>query len=161
MARANLSVASPAASFGRVRQPRNLLPAAGIYHVTARGVARSAIFLNDDERRLFLRLFAAEVHRHDWRCHAFCLMTTHFHLVVETELWRLSEGMHRLNGTYALAFNRHHHRSGHLFGDRFAAWLPRDEQHLHQTCEYVLQNPVRAGLCARAGDWPWSGARAA
>jgi REP element-mobilizing transposase RayT len=89
-----------------VRQPRNLLPPAGIYHVTTRGVARAAIFLDEDERRLFLRLFAAEVHRHDWRCHAFCLMTTHYHLVVETELWRLSDGMHRLNGTYALTFNR-------------------------------------------------------
>ena len=61
VARAALSVASPAASVGRVRQPRNLLPPAGIYHVTTRGVARTAIFLNDDERRLFLRLFAAEV----------------------------------------------------------------------------------------------------
>jgi len=144
-----------------VRQPRNLLPPVGIYHVTTRGVARTAIFLDDDERRLFLRLFAAEVDRHEWRCHAFCLMTTHYHLVVETELWRLSDGMHRLNGTYALSFNRRHHRSGHLFGERFAAWLPRDEQHLQQTCEYVLQNPVRAGLCARAADWPWAAARAA
>jgi REP element-mobilizing transposase RayT len=88
-------------------------------------------------------------------------MTTHYHLVVETELWRLSDGMHRLNGTYALTFNRRHHRSGHLFGERFAAWLPRDEHHLRQTCEYVLQNPVRAGLCARAADWPWAAARAA
>jgi REP-associated tyrosine transposase len=117
--------------------------------------------LDDDERRLFLRLFAAEVDRHDWGCHAFCLMTTHYHLVVETELWRLSDGMHRLNGIYALTFNRRHHRSGHLFGERFAAWLPRDEHHLRQTCEYVLQNPVRAGLSARAADWPWAAARAA
>ena len=106
-----------------MRRPRNELPPAGIYHVTTRGVARTAIFLDDDERRLFLRLLAAEVQRHDWRCHAFCLMTTHYHLVVETELWRLSDGMHRLNGTYALAFNRRHRRSGHLFGERFAAWL--------------------------------------
>ena len=88
-------------------------------------------------------------------------MTTHYHIVVETELWRLSDGMHRLNGTYALTFNRRHRRSGHLFGERFAAWLARDEHHLQQTCEYVLQNPVRAGLCARAGDWPWAAARAA
>lgn len=64
-------------------------------------------------------------------------MTTHYHLVVETELWRLSDGMHRLNGNYALTFNRRHRRSGHLFGERFAAWLARDEQHLQQTCEYV------------------------
>ena len=54
-----------------MRRSRNELPPAGIYHVTTRGVARTAIFLDDGERRLFLRLFAAEVQRHDWRCHAF------------------------------------------------------------------------------------------
>jgi putative transposase len=101
------------------------------------------------------------VQRHDWHCHVFCLMTTHYHLVVETELWRLSDGMHRLNGTYALAFNRRHRRSGHLFGERFAAWIPRDDRHMRATCECVLQNPVRAGLAATAGDWPWAAARAA
>lgn len=156
-----MSLARVGASVGRVRRPRNELPPAGIYHVTTRGVARTAIFLDDDERRLFLRLFAAEVQCHGWRCHAFCLMTTHYHLVVETELWRLSEGMHRLNGAYALTFNRRHHRSGHLFGERFAAWVPRDDAHLQATCEYVLQNPVRAGLCPEAADWPWAAARAA
>ena len=144
-----------------MRQPRNLLPPAGIYHVTTRGVARTAIFLDDGERRLFLRLFAAEVQRHDWRCHAFCLMTTHYHLVVETDLWRLSDGMQRLNGTYALAFNRRHRRSGHLFGERFAAWVPRNDHHLRATCEYVLQNPVRAGLAPTAAEYRWSAARVA
>jgi REP element-mobilizing transposase RayT len=142
-----------------VRRPRKQLPPSGVYHVTTRGVARTAIFLDDDERRLFLRLFADAVRLHDWVCHAFCLMTTHYHLVVETELWRLSAGMQRLNGVYALAFNRRHRRSGHLFGDRFAAWVPTDDDHLRDTCEYVLQNPVRAGLCEHAGDWPWAVAR--
>ncbi|HSS81868.1 MAG TPA: transposase [Gaiellaceae bacterium] len=144
-----------------MRRPRRELPPAGVYHVTTRGVARAAIFLADDERRFFLRLLAAEVARHDWRCHAFCLMTTHYHLVVETVLWRLSDGMHRLNGGYALDFNRRHRRNGHLFGDRFAAWVPRDERHLHATVDYVLQNPVRAGLCDQAELWPWSASAAA
>ena len=82
MAGGDRSGRTSAASLGWVRRPRNELPPAGIYHVTTRGVARTAIFLDDDERRLFLRLFAAEVQRHDWRCHVFCLMTTHYHLVV-------------------------------------------------------------------------------
>jgi hypothetical protein len=60
-----------------VRRARNELPPAGIYHVTTRGVARTAIFLHDDERRLFLRLFAAAVERRGWRCRAFSLVTTH------------------------------------------------------------------------------------
>ncbi len=130
----------------------------GIYHVTARGVARTAIFLNDDEHRLFLRLFADVVRRQDWRVHAFCLMPNHYHLVVETRLWRLSAGIHRLNAVYAQGFNRRHKRWGHLFGDRFASWVIEGDEHYRNTCEYVLQNPVRAGLVRRAEDWPWSAA---
>jgi putative transposase len=143
------------------RQPRRALPPAGIYHLTGRGVARTAIFLDDDERRLFLALLASEVERHDWLCHAFCLMTNHYHLIVSTQLWRLSDGMHRLNGIYAQAFNRRHSRTGHLFGERYGSWVVRDEQHLLAACHYVLQNPVRAGLCNRVDDWPWGGLRAA
>jgi REP-associated tyrosine transposase len=72
-----------------MRRPRSELPPKGIYHVTTRGVARTATFRNDDEYRLFLRLLARVVERHEWRVHAFCLMPNHYHLVVETELWRL------------------------------------------------------------------------
>jgi putative transposase len=141
-----------------VRRPRQYLPPEGIYHVTTRGVARTAIFLNDDEHRLFLRLLAGVVKRHDWRVHVFCLMPNHYHLVVETQLWRLSTGIHRLNGVYAQSFNRRHKRWGHLFGERFAAWVVEGDEHYVNTCEYVLQNPVRAGLVRRAEDWPWSAA---
>src|SRR5205823_13928001 len=82
----------------RRASPATRAPPFGIYHVTTRGVARAPIFLNDDERRLFLRLFATVVDRHDWRVHVFCLMTNQYHLVVETELEHLSAGMQRLNG---------------------------------------------------------------
>jgi putative transposase len=140
------------------RLPRYLLPVEGVYHVTARGVARCAIS-HDDDRRFFLALLARAVRRADWTCHAFCLMPNHYHVVVETVLERLSRGLHRLNGDYAQAFNQRHGRSGHLFGDRFAAFAIRDDEHLRQACEYVLQNPVRAGLCERAADWRWGGYR--
>jgi putative transposase len=117
-------------------------------------VARATTFRDADDFRLFLRLFAQEVERHDWRVHTFCLMPNHHHLVLETELWRLSEGMRRLNGVYAQAFNRKHKRWGHLFGERFASWVVESEEHLAAAIEYVLQNPVRAGLVDRAEDWP-------
>jgi len=142
-----------------MRRPRCKLPEWGVFHVTTRGVARTAIYRDDDERRLFLRLLADVLTRHEWRCHAFCLMTNHYHLVVEAHLWRLAAGMQRLNGVYAQAFNRRHKRSGHLFGERYAAWVVETEAHLLAACEYVLQNPVRAGLCEQATDWPWSAVR--
>ena len=86
-------------------------------------------------------------------------MTNHYHLVVETELEHLSAGMQRLNGVYAQAFNRRNKRWGHLFGERFASWVVEDENHLARTIEYVLHNPVRAGLVDRPEDWPWSASR--
>jgi REP element-mobilizing transposase RayT len=134
------------------RLPRYLLPAHGIYHVTTRGVARHAIPRDDDDRRLFLALLAKVTLRADWDSHVFCLMPNHYHLVVETHRDLLSWGLYRLNGVYAQAFNERHERSGHLFGDRFAAFAIHDEKHLRDACEYVLQNPVRAGLCNRAAD---------
>jgi REP element-mobilizing transposase RayT len=128
----------------------------GVYHVTARGVNRCAVFADDVDRIVFLRLLAESMERFAWRCHALCLMGTHYHLLVETIRARLSAGLHRLNGVYAQRFNRRHERTGHLFGDRFHAWLLHDEDHLGATTAYILNNPVRAGLVDTATDWPWS-----
>jgi REP element-mobilizing transposase RayT len=141
------------------RLPRKALPPEGIYHVTSRGVARSAIVRTDDDARLFLALLALEVRRERWDCYAFCLMPNHYHAILDTSLRRLSQGLHRLNGVFAQTFNERYKRSGHLFGDRFAAFVIRDEKHLRNATEYVLHNPVRAGLCASPEEWPWSGAR--
>ena len=138
------------------RQLRRDLPD-GVFHVTARGVDSCLIFVDDEDRRFFLGLLCQAVERHGWRCHAFCSMGTHYHLVVETTCDRLSAGFHRLNGVYAQMFNRRHARTGHLFGDRFASWVVDTEEHLRAACRYVVQNPVRARLCVRAEDWPWSG----
>ena len=88
-------------------------------------------------------------------------MGNHYHLVVECAQPRLSTGMQWLNGVYAARFNRAHGRVGHLFGGRFGSIGIESEAQLAETCEYVINNPVRAGLCERAADWPWARARAA
>jgi REP element-mobilizing transposase RayT len=94
---------------------------------------------------------------HKWKCHAFCLMTTHYHLIVETERSKLSRGMQVLNGRYAQLFNQRHDRDGHLFRARYAVYVIEDEVGLEASCLYVLENPVRAGLCEKPSDWHWSG----
>jgi REP element-mobilizing transposase RayT len=133
------------------------LPASGYYHVTTRGVARGLIFIDDLDRSAFLRLLYDVVQDFDWRCHAYCLMGNHYHLLVEGKLTMLSTGEHRLNGIYAQRFNRRHDRVGHLFQERFHTQVIRDDEHFGNACEYVWNNPVRAGLCAEAHEWPWSG----
>jgi REP element-mobilizing transposase RayT len=87
-------------------------------------------------------------------------MPNHYHLVVATLRSNLSDGLHRLNGVYAQRFNQRHKRTGHLFGDRFSSHVVDSEDHLAAACEYVLENPVRARLCERADEWPWSASRA-
>jgi putative transposase len=140
------------------RQPRSLLPD-GPYHVTCRGVEHRAVFADDSDRRDFLSLLQDVGERWDWTFHALCLMTSHYHLVLESTRAGLSDGMHRLNAVYAQRFNIRHDRWGHLFGDRFACRMIESEEHLHTACRYVIQNPVDAGLCDRAADWPWSYSR--
>jgi REP element-mobilizing transposase RayT len=141
------------------RVARTSLPD-GFFHVAARGVARRGrIFRDDDDRETFLALLRQTVRRQPWTCHAFCLMGTHYHLVLETPRDALSNGLQRLNWLYALSFNRKYGCFGHLFADRFSTRVIESEEYLFEACAYVLMNPVKAGLCDRVEDWPWSYSR--
>jgi REP element-mobilizing transposase RayT len=141
------------------RLPRSTFPVYGVWHVTTRGVERRRVFLDRDDGRCFLGLLSRAVAAFELQAYALCLMPNHYHLVVESVRDALSRAMHRVNGAYAEEFNVKYRRSGHLWGDRFALWQIRDEGHLAAACDYVVQNPVRAGLCERASDWPWSRSR--
>jgi len=137
------------------RQLRLQFPGA-VYHITARGNAGQDIFADDSDRLRFLDLLGREIEQHRWRCHAYCLMDNHYHLLVETPEANLSRGMKRLNMAYAQSFNRHHGRRGHLFQGRFHTVLVEKDSHLLELCRYLVRNPVRAGMVTAPGDWPWS-----
>jgi REP element-mobilizing transposase RayT len=141
------------------RQLRIEYPGA-LYHVTARGNERKAIFLDGLDRRCFLELLAHVVERYTWRLHAYCLMGNHYHLLLETLRPELVRGMRRLNSVYAQRFNRRRKRSGHLFGERYHAVLIEKEAHLLEVARYVVLNPVRADLCELPQEYPWSSYRA-
>lgn len=114
------------------------------------------MFLDDSDRERFMLLLGRVTDRFGWQTHAWCLMGTHFHLLIEAPLDRLSAGMQRLAGIYAQEFNRRWARKGHLYEERFTSWVIRDGDHYRNAFEYILNNPVRAGLCADRQDWPWS-----
>jgi REP element-mobilizing transposase RayT len=99
------------------RLPRNVLPEYATFHATARGVAHMPIYDDDSDRRWFPTLMSKAVEDFDWQVHAFCLMTNHYHLVVEGLRDNLSDGMKLLNGEYAQLFNGRYKRWGHVFGD--------------------------------------------
>ena len=138
--------------------PRPLRPqvAGGVYHVVSRGNRKQPIFCDDADYLRFLELLAAVVSRLGWRCHAYCLMPNHFHLVVETPQPNISTGIQWLNGHYAQWFNRRHGLSGHLFQGRFHGRLVESTYHLLELVRYLALNPVRAGLCQDASGWRWS-----
>lgn len=125
-------------------------------HVYARGNAKQLIYLDDVDRRMYLSLLAQAVQRYGWRCLAFCLMDNHVHLMLETPLPNLARGMQRTHGLYAQSFNRRHRRCGHLFQGRFGSVLVTSDAQFLMTVRYIARNPVEAGLCDDAAEWPWS-----
>jgi putative transposase len=133
-----------------------LLEPGGIYHVISRGVNGEPIFVTSGDRLHFLTLLGRAVRRYGWSCQSYCLLTNHFHLLLQTPEPNLSRGMHRLNGVYAQGFNRTHGRYGHLLADRFTAVAVVSDGHLQEVTRYIALNPVRAGVCLRPQDWEWS-----
>lgn len=87
-------------------------------------------------------------------------MTTHYHLVVQTPDADLARGIQYVNSCYAQSFNRRWNRYGHVFAERYWSRLIETEEYLAEACTYVLENPVRAGLCDSPHLWRWSGGRA-
>jgi REP element-mobilizing transposase RayT len=137
------------------RRPR-IQAAGAAYHVTANGVARTALFRDDVDRERFLDLLAGVVARFEWTCHAYCVMTTHYHLLVQTPVPNLSAGMQRLNSCYVQQFNRRHREEGARLKRRFDDVLVKSESHALELFRYVSMNPVRAGICSRPERWKWS-----
>lgn len=109
---------------------------------------------------MFLNILGGVYGRCHWRVHAYCLMTNHYHLLVETPEANLSKGMRELNGVYTQRFNRLHDRVGHVFQGRYKAILVQKETYLLELARYVVLNPVRARMVEAPGEWPWSSYRA-
>jgi REP element-mobilizing transposase RayT len=131
-----------------------------LYHVTSRGDGREDIYRGHTDRQAFLSVFGEVCERFNWWAHAYCLMTNHYHLLVETPDGNLSKGMRQLNGVYTQRFNAEHGRCGHVFQGRYKAIIVQKEPYLTELSRYVVLNPVRARIVARPEDWPWSSYRA-
>ena len=96
-------------------RPLRLEFASAIYHVTSRGDRRENIYLTDEDRQDWLDVLRQTCERYNWVVHAWCQMSNHYHLLVETVDGNLSRGMRQLNGQYTQRFNQRHPLVGHLF----------------------------------------------
>jgi REP element-mobilizing transposase RayT len=137
-------------------RPLRLEFAGALYHVTTQGNGRADIVLSDYDRRLFLDVLGGVCERFGWRVHAYCLMTNHYHLLVETPDANLAKGMRQLNGVYTQRFNRTHGRFGHVFQGRYKAIVVQKEAYLLGMARHIVLNPVRAGIVPSPSAWPWS-----
>lgn len=126
----------------------------------ARGNNSRDLFLDESDRLAFVGLLAKTVQRCHWTLQAYCLMGHHYHLLVQANLEDLANGMRLLNGGHARTFNRRHRRTGHLFGERYWSEAIERQEHLLECARYIASNPVRAGFCQRAEEWPWGSYRA-
>ncbi len=127
-----------------------------VYHITSRGNEKKSIFKDEQDYENFFNSLQHVNKRYNWMCHAYCLMTNHYHLLIETPDGNLSLGIRQLNGVYTQLFNKRHKRNGHLFQGRFKGILIEKDSHLLEVCRYVVLNPVRAGMVKSPEDWKWS-----
>ena len=122
------------------------------------GVGTIAIFGDDADRRYFIKLLKEHLQAHAGKAHAWCLMTNHFHLLVEMPLSALAEFMRDLTSEYAARFNQKNQRKGHLFMQRFKSEPVENEAYFITVIRYIHQNPVKAFMCPTC-DYPWSSYR--
>jgi putative transposase len=135
--------------------------AGGIYHVMSRGDRREPIFRDDQDYQRFLETLGEACRKTGWEVQAWCLMSNHFHLVVETPQANLVAGMKWFLGTYTSRFNRRHKLFGHLFSGRYKALIVDGHAngYLRTVCDYVHLNPIRARLLnqqQRLREYRWS-----
>lgn len=127
------------------RQPRLDRPGL-LQHVIARGVDRQTIFRDDKDRRSFLDRLSSLLMETETECFAWALIPNHFHLLLRPNRTFLASVMRRLQTGYAVCFNLRHHRSGHLFQNRYKSIVCEEEVYLLELVRYIHLNPLRAGL---------------
>jgi REP element-mobilizing transposase RayT len=117
------------------------------------------VFLDDSDRERYLRRLAHYRGRFGFRLYAFCLMSNHAHLAIESGKEPLSRIMRGLQGSYTQGFNLRHRRAGHLFQGRYKAFLVQENPYLLGLVRYIHENPVRARIVERPEQYEWSSDR--
>jgi putative transposase len=129
----------------------------GYFHVYTRATRSIELLSDDVDRTSLVHAIRTTAERLAWRLYGFSLLTTHYHAVFEATKPNLSQGMQRINSAYVRGHNERSGRYGTVVAGRFGCRIIEDDEYLWEVCRYVFLNPVRAGLCRRAQEWPWSG----
>ncbi len=131
-----------------------------LYHITSRRNRREDIYDDDADREAFLKIFSKVIEQNNWYCYSYCLMSNHYHFLVQTPDANLSKGMRQLNGIYTQYYNRRHGLTGHLFQGRYKSILVDQDAYLLELSRYIVLNPAKAGMVKSVEKWVWSSYRA-
>jgi putative transposase len=126
------------------------------YHVMNRGRRGEAVFQSKDDHQRFIDILHEAVELFSLRISAYCLMTNHYHLLVQTPDANLSRCMRHINGIYTQRFNAQYRYDGQLFRGRYKAILVGEDSYLLQLVRYIHNNPLRAGIVQSAEQYEWS-----
>ncbi len=126
------------------------------YHIMCRGNRRSDIFMDEIDRKVFLRMLAQVKEKHPFILHAYCLMSNHVHFHLETIDTDPGKIMKLLNMKYAIFFNNKYHLEGHLMQGRFRAEIVTNDRYFLALNRYIHLNPVVAGIVLHPKDYRWS-----
>ena len=137
-------------------RPLRITYPGAFYHVTSRGNERKAVFKSERDREKFLEYLESATLRYDARIHTYCMMDTHYHLLLETPSGNLSQIMRHINGAYTTYFNVKRDRSGHLFQGRYKAILVDLDEYAKELSRYIHLNPVRAKMVETPEEYDWS-----
>jgi putative transposase len=128
----------------------------GVYHAMLRGINRQNIFLDKEDRVMFLEKLSLVKERSGCIIYGYCLMSNHVHLLINEIVETISQIMKRLGSAYAYWYNQKYGRIGHLFQGRFHSEPVNVDEYLLTALRYIHQNPVRAGIAPDCESYPWS-----
>lgn len=130
------------------------------YHVMNRGRNRAKIFYSQADYTAFIELLKDASSLWNIRIAAYCLMSNHYHLLVQTPEANLSRFMRHINGLYTQYFNRTHKSDGQLFRGRYKSIVIDGDSYLLELVRYIHRNPLNAALVKRLEDYSWSSHKA-
>lgn len=137
------------------RKLREWYPGA-IYHLMHRGVRRTEIFSDETDYHVFLEILKVALDKYQCKIHAYCMMTNHIHLLLETSEDEIGRFMKCLSERYAMYFNHKYQYRGHLFESRYKSCLVKEDSYFLQTSRYIHLNPVKARIVVKPEDYRWS-----
>ena len=140
-------------------RPLRIQYGGAFYHVMNRGNGRERIFHHQKHYEMFFRVLEESADLWEIQIHAFSLLPSHYHMLIETPLANLSRAMRHINGVYTQRLNRQRGVDGHLFRGRYKAILVEEDAYLVELVRYIHLNPVKAGLVKKPEQHGWTSHR--